>query len=100
MRASDPLVWTIRGYQRLISPLTPPMCRFTPTCSHYAVEALQVHGVVRGSMLATWRLMRCHPFNAGGHDPVPKPTRALPSDDSVLTSPATAAMDDGDSRGE
>lgn len=71
MRLTDPLVWTIRGYQRLISPLTPPMCRFTPTCSHYAVEALQVHGVVRGSMLATLRLLRCHPFHPGGFDPVP-----------------------------
>lgn len=99
MRVTDPLVWTIRGYQRLISPLTPPMCRFTPTCSHYAVEALQVHGVVRGTMMASWRLMRCHPFNPGGHDPVPPRADSLATADGVFASTATEDSDDGDSRG-
>jgi len=87
MHLTDPLVWTIRGYQKLISPLTPPMCRFTPTCSQYAVQALQVHGLVRGSMLASWRLIRCHPFNPGGDDPVPPPQARLED------------ADDGENRG-
>lgn len=91
MRATDPLVWTIRGYQRLISPLTPPMCRFTPTCSQYAVEALRVHGLVRGGMMATWRLMRCHPFNPGGHDPVPPMEGALLVEASAATTSADPA---------
>jgi putative membrane protein insertion efficiency factor len=68
---SDPLIWTIRGYQKLISRYTPPVCRFHPSCSHYAVEALQVHGVVRGGWLAAHRIARCNPFFPGGFDPVP-----------------------------
>ncbi len=61
----------IRGYQRFISPALPPSCRFTPSCSAYALEALSRHGALRGSWLAARRLVRCHPFNAGGVDPVP-----------------------------
>ncbi len=71
MKASDPLIWTIRGYQKLISRYTPPVCRFHPSCSHYAVEALQVHGVVQGTWLASTRIARCNPFFPGGFDPVP-----------------------------
>lgn len=71
VRLTVPFVWAIRQYQRFLSPMLPPMCRFHPTCSQYAVEALQVHGLGRGSLLATWRLMRCHPLNPGGFDPVP-----------------------------
>ena len=71
MKASDPMIWTIRGYQKLISRYTPPVCRFHPSCSHYAVEALQVHGVWRGSWLAASRIARCNPFFPGGFDPVP-----------------------------
>ncbi len=71
MYASDPLIWTIRGYQKLISRYTPPVCRFQPSCSHYAVEALAVHGIVRGSWLAGTRIARCNPFFPGGPDPVP-----------------------------
>ena len=70
---ADLMVWTIRGYQRLISRYTPPSCRFTPTCSQYAVGALRTHGAVRGSWLAALRILRCHPFHPGGHDPVPPP---------------------------
>ena len=65
------LIWLIRLYQRGISPYTPSVCRFTPTCSHYAVEALQKHGVVFGSLLALWRILRCNPLFHGGYDPVP-----------------------------
>lgn len=64
-------VMVVRGYQLLISPLLPPACRFTPSCSQYAIEALQRHGALKGSWLAARRLARCHPFRAGGHDPVP-----------------------------
>jgi uncharacterized protein len=65
------LVLLVRGYQVLISPLLPPSCRFYPSCSAYALEAVQVHGALRGSWLAVRRLSRCHPFHAGGLDPVP-----------------------------
>ena len=61
----------IRFYQRFISPMLPPSCRFTPSCSAYALEAIRVHGAVRGVWLAVRRLGRCHPFNPGGYDPVP-----------------------------
>jgi uncharacterized protein len=64
------LVFLIRVYQRLISPLLPPSCRFTPTCSEYAAEAIKKHGAVRGLYLAVRRLLRCHPFHPGGYDPV------------------------------
>lgn len=63
----------IRGYQRFISPLFPPVCRFYPSCSAYAVEALRVHGALYGWWLAIRRIARCHPFNPGGLDPVPPP---------------------------
>ena len=66
------LIQLIRVYQRLVSPLIPPRCRFYPTCSSYAVEALRQHGVLRGSWLTLRRLVRCHPLNPGGVDPVPK----------------------------
>ncbi len=61
----------IRLYQRFISPMIPPSCRFTPTCSQYTYEAIQVHGVFRGTWLGMRRISRCHPGNPGGYDPVP-----------------------------
>jgi hypothetical protein len=61
----------IRGYRRWISPALPPACRFTPTCSAYALEALERHGALRGSWLALRRIARCHPWHPGGDDPVP-----------------------------
>jgi putative membrane protein insertion efficiency factor len=61
----------LRAYKLLISPLFTGSCRFLPSCSDYAAEAIRVHGVTRGSWLACMRLSRCHPFCAGGHDPVP-----------------------------
>lgn len=57
-------------YQRLISPLLPRRCKYEPTCSAYAVEAIRAHGPLRGVVLAAWRLLRCNPFSHGGHDPV------------------------------
>ncbi len=69
--AALPLVGMVRVYQRLVSPLLPPSCRFYPSCSAYAVEALTRHGAARGSWLAARRLARCHPFHPGGLDPVP-----------------------------
>lgn len=65
------LICPIRFYQRFISPLTPPSCRFTPTCSQYAVEALQKHGPIKGLYLAIRRILRCHPWGGHGYDPVP-----------------------------
>ena len=65
------LIGLIRLYQRLLSPVLGPRCRFHPTCSAYAVQALEHHGVVRGSFLAARRIARCHPFRPGGYDPVP-----------------------------
>ena len=62
-----PIVW----YQRFISPLLGPRCRFAPSCSQYAVDALRTHGAVRGLWLAVARIARCHPFHPGGYDPVP-----------------------------
>ena len=61
----------LRFYRRFLSPLKPPMCRFSPTCSQYAIEAIERHGIFRGSFYATWRILRCHPFCEGGYDPVP-----------------------------
>jgi uncharacterized protein len=65
------LVALVRAYQILISPLFPASCRYYPTCSSYAIEALNRHGAMRGSWLTTRRLLRCHPFRPGGYDPVP-----------------------------
>ena len=61
----------VRFYQKAVSPWLPPSCRYYPTCSAYAAEALERHGFCRGSLLAVKRLLRCHPFHAGGFDPVP-----------------------------
>lgn len=61
----------VRAYQLFVSPLRPPCCRFLPTCSDYAIEAIARHGAWRGSGLALWRLARCHPWGGSGYDPVP-----------------------------
>lgn len=66
------LIKLIRFYQIAISPLTPPSCRFYPTCSHYGIEAIKVHGALKGSMLTIIRILKCHPFHPGGFDPVPE----------------------------
>ena len=71
-------LWTIRGYQLAISPMLGNRCRFYPSCSCYAHTAIERHGVWRGSWLGLRRILRCHPFNRGGYDPVPdeRPTNA------------------------
>ena len=70
------LILPIRGYQRFLSPLFPPVCRFYPSCSTYALEALRVHGALHGLWLGIRRIARCHPFNPGGLDPVPPARRS------------------------
>ena len=65
------LIVPIRFYQKYISPLTPATCRFTPTCSHYAIEAIRKHGPFKGLALAVWRILRCNPWGGSGYDPVP-----------------------------
>ena len=65
----------IKGYQKWISPLLGNNCRFQPTCSHYAIEAINYYGVIKGGWLATKRILKCHPLNAGGEDPVPLPKK-------------------------
>jgi hypothetical protein len=60
----------IKGYQKIISPLFPPSCRFYPTCSEYAVQSITKYGVFKGGIKSVWRILRCNPFNKGGIDPV------------------------------
>jgi putative membrane protein insertion efficiency factor len=67
------LIAMVRVYRRVLSPILPPACRFTPTCSTYAIEALSRHGAWRGTWLSVRRLCRCHPFGGHGYDPVPPP---------------------------
>lgn len=74
-RLRSALIWVfllpLRAYSRLISPALPARCKYYPTCSAYAEQAVRTHGIVRGSALAVWRLMRCNPFSRGGVDEVP-----------------------------
>ena len=67
-------VGAVRGYKRLVSPLLPPACRFMPTCSEYAADAIEKHGLLRGVWLAVRRIVRCAPWHPGGFDPVPEKT--------------------------
>ncbi|WCN39289.1 membrane protein insertion efficiency factor YidD [Aneurinibacillus uraniidurans] len=66
------LLFLIRAYQRILSPLLPPSCRFYPSCSHYGLEAIQRFGAFKGGWLTIKRILKCHPFHPGGIDPVPK----------------------------
>ncbi len=70
-RFNRPLIAAVRFYQRSISPLYPRRCNYIPTCSQYAVEALEKYGAAKGGYLALRRILRCHPFHRGGYDPVP-----------------------------
>jgi putative membrane protein insertion efficiency factor len=66
------VLWLLGTYKRWISPSLPPSCRYVPTCSEYAAEAVERFGVIRGTAMAGWRILRCHPFTKGGYDPVVK----------------------------
>ncbi len=85
------MIWLIRLYQKFISPIKPPCCRFTPTCSAYAIEAFKTRGFFVGLILTVWRILRCNPFSRGGYDPVPK--KGLRNKPECRTSEHT---DDGD----
>ncbi|MCL1467106.1 membrane protein insertion efficiency factor YidD [Argonema galeatum] len=65
------LIWLIQGYRMFVSPLFPPSCRYTPTCSQYGMQAIERFGPLRGSWMTILRILRCHPFHPGGYDPVP-----------------------------
>ena len=89
------MIWLIGLYRKYISPLKPPCCRFTPTCSAYAIEAFEKRGFFVGFILTVWRILRCNPFSKGGYDPVPEkgfrnPKPRIPS--------ASEIEDDGHSR--
>lgn len=71
------LVLLVRAYQWTLRPFIGAQCRFEPSCSHYAIEALRRHGAARGSALAAWRVLRCNPWSPGGHDPVPDHFRGV-----------------------
>ena len=86
------LQFGLRGYKRWISPMLPHACRFVPTCSEYALEAVEHHGALRGSWLALARLLRCHPLARAGYDPVPAERNSSRSCcDSVVSAPMGAA---------
>ena len=72
------LISLISFYRKCISPLKLPCCRFTPTCSQYAIEAIKIHGSFKGTALAVWRILRCNPFCRGGYDPVPEKRQKKP----------------------
>jgi hypothetical protein len=82
-------VYLLRAYKRAISPMFPPSCRYTPTCSEYAMEAIERYGVLRGGLKAVARVLRCHPFVKGGYDPVVQP----PVETSWKSGPLRAASD-------
>jgi putative membrane protein insertion efficiency factor len=63
-------IMMIKGYRLFISPLKPPTCRFVPTCSEYALQAIEKYGIIRGGIMAVRRILRCHPFHPGGYDPI------------------------------
>ncbi|MEJ6400368.1 membrane protein insertion efficiency factor YidD [Nicoliella lavandulae] len=65
------LIQLVRGYQKVISPLTPPSCRYSPTCSDYMITAIKKHGAIKGVLMGICRILRCNPFIHGGYDPVP-----------------------------
>ena len=87
------LIVLIKGYQKFISPFLGDNCRFYPTCSAYAIEALRVHGVFKGSLLAAWRILRCNPFGRPGLDPVPPRGKSRHNPHTTLRRGVTRAAD-------
>ena len=91
------LLLLLRGYKQWLSPVLPNACRFVPTCSEYAAEAIEQYGALRGVAKAMWRLLRCHPFSAGGYDPVILPPKPAGTPACVCHSrevrPATASTE-------
>lgn len=73
------LIWLLRAYRFAISPLYGQVCKYHPTCSAYALEAVETHGAVRGTVMAVRRVLRCHPWSSGGYDPVPPSTKLAAS---------------------
>jgi hypothetical protein len=93
MKQAERLVQTmLGGYKRLVSPLLPPACRYVPTCSEYAAEAVVRHGIVRGAWLAAGRVLRCQPWGGAGYDPVPycRPRQAAEAEKAGKLEPAMA----------
>jgi hypothetical protein len=88
------LLFLINGYRNFISPLFPPTCRYQPTCSCYALEAIERFGALRGGWLATRRIVRCHPFCAGGYDPVPPKDYPIADQQAVSTQVPETLMKD------
>jgi len=80
--AKTVVLWLLRAYKWMLSPLLPPACRYVPSCSEYAMEAVERYGALRGGLMAIWRVLRCHPFARSGYDPVVKSP-------SEITQPAT-----------
>lgn len=80
----------VRFYRTFISPLTPPSCRYTPTCSAYALEALERHGALKGSWLSVRRILRCHPWGGSGYDPVPGPRGESALPEEQVTEPSSS----------
>ncbi len=76
-------VWLLRLYKRWISPAFPPSCRYVPTCSEYAMEAIERYGALRGGLMAAWRVLRCHPLASGGLDPVVQNSAGSPNRNSA-----------------
>ena len=89
------MIWLVRLYKKFISPLLPPACRFTPTCSEYAIEAFRKRGFFAGMILTVWRILRCNPFGKPGYDPVPE-TGLIPTilrKDNTSTHEQSASCD-------
>ena len=84
------LLTLLRAYKWALSPFLPPACRYVPTCSEYAAEAIERHGAFRGSAMAIWRVLRCHPFVRGGYDPVPATKATIDSGSSGASLRRTA----------
>lgn len=87
------MIYLLRGYKRLVSPWLPPACRYVPSCSEYAEEAVDRFGVVSGGLLALWRVLRCHPFSRGGYDPVVRRTEFSRGEPAGESRPAAASPD-------